>query len=109
MTEDETVYAMDLKYVDQVTLLDSNSMGDSLALGSTMLHDLKKQQLRWLATHPRRIPSPWKALRVRVWCSTALPMPEMPERSWLHCAAGADIVFCCVTLSPLWDGVILYA
>lgn len=56
VTDDGTVYCMDLKHVDQITVLAGHSIGDSLVLGSAMLRDLKKQQLRWLAAHPRENP-----------------------------------------------------
>ena len=56
VTDDGTVYCMDLKYVDQVTVMEGQTTGDSLVLGSAMLRDMKKQQLRFLAAHPRETP-----------------------------------------------------
>ena len=56
ITDDWTVHAMDLQYVDQAEVFDGAPIGDSLVLGSAMLKESKKQQLRWLAAHPRVVP-----------------------------------------------------
>ena len=55
VADDRTVHSMDLRYVDQVFVLDGAPIGDSLVLGSAMYRDLKKQ-VRWLAVHPRPTP-----------------------------------------------------